>query len=75
MSASRPSIPSMADLWFSEIEQAALAAAEQAGGSPAQFCPLPDSETLPLLYAVLETRLDLLETRLTRLEGGYRKTR
>ena len=57
---------------FNEIEQAALDAAAAVGDRPALYCPLPDSESLPLLYAVLETRLDLLETRLARLEHEHR---
>jgi hypothetical protein len=53
---------------YERLQRAALAAAAAAGGSPKDFNPLPRPEDLPLAFAALEARVEMLEQKL----GRYR---
>jgi hypothetical protein len=58
------------DLSLDDLSLEALAAAAAAGGTPSGFGPLADLSDLPLMVAVLDARLALLDMRVTQLEGG-----
>jgi hypothetical protein len=59
-----------AGVTLDSLSMAALEAAAAAGNRPSGFGPLASPDELPLLVAVLEARLAMLEDRFESLAGG-----
>lgn len=58
------------ELWVDPLALEALEAAREAGGTPADFGALPSLDELPLRVVGIEVRLEQLEARLARRNGG-----